>query len=139
MTKRKTSNSRATRDAALAEALAAGLTWTAAAEQSGYSLSTVTRRHRDPGFRRRVDEIRRGRLTAISDRLQSLGTEAAETLADLMRTGESEQVRCRAALGLLSTIIRVKETVEIEGQIAELQDLLAEDLCAAREAGREAA
>jgi hypothetical protein len=132
------SSSRAVKDSALADALAGGLSYRKAAEQVGYSLATVRRRMAESGFRRRVEEIRRGRLTAINDRLLASATSAVDRLVWLMDNGESHQVQARAAHALLAHARAYIETTDQEQRIQEIEGLLADDLTRNREGARHA-
>jgi hypothetical protein len=124
--------SRNQRDAALADALSSGMSYRQAAEHTGYSLSTVQRRMRDHGFRRRVEEIRAGRLTAINDRLLNAAIGAVERLSWLIEHGESHAVQARAAVGLLAHARQYVETVELEAKVREIEALLGDELKAHR-------
>jgi hypothetical protein len=125
--------SRVVRDAALADALAGGLSYRAAAAQAGYSLSTVQRRMAEPGFQRRVAELRRSRLTAINDRLLASATTAVERLVHLVDNADSEQVQARAAHALLAHARAYIETTDQEQRIQEIEALLADELARTRE------
>jgi hypothetical protein len=88
-------------DGVLAAAIAAGLTYVAAAERAGVSERTARRRMSDNAFRLLVERERSHTIDAVRGRLVAATVDAAETLHGLCLGAESESVRASAARALL--------------------------------------
>jgi hypothetical protein len=111
-------------DEALAVALAAGQTQRAAADSAKVSERTAARRWADSDFRRRVAELQHEMIGRCLGRMADGMAEAADVLRSLL-TAESESVRLGAARAMLELGVRVRDTVELERRVRELEDLAA--------------
>ena len=111
-------------DSALIAALAGGSTAEDAARAAGVSRSTVHRRLEDPDFRRRVAEARREMLARAVGTLADASTAAAAKLRDLL-DAESETVRLGACRAILELGAKLRESDELAGRIAALEERLA--------------
>ena len=90
-------------DDRLLDALLAGSSITAAARQADVSRETATRRMRDPGFRRRLQEARAEVRRATLDRLSLATTAAVGQLVSTMASPTvPASVKVRAAATILS-------------------------------------
>lgn len=107
-------------DEALALAVATGQTLRDAAQQVGIGERTASRRWADPGFRRRVSELRGDMVQRSLGRMADGMAEAADVLRQLL-AAESESVRLGAARSLLELGVRLRESVELEERIATLE------------------
>lgn len=103
-------------------ALVSGCDVREAARESGYSVKTVTRRLRDPAFRRRVEEARRDTFTDAMARLGALSGLAVSRLRSLLDSS-SERIVLAASLGLLDAQHRAG-TAELRRQLDDLSALL---------------
>ncbi len=104
-------------------ALAAGQTLRLAAEASGVAERTAARRWADPAFRRRVNELRSEMVQQSLGRLANGMTAAADKLRELL-DAESESVRLGAARALLELGVKLRESVELEQRLADLEQHL---------------
>ncbi len=109
-------------DDALVTALAAGRTYDDAASAAGCSARTVDRRMLDPGFRRRVQELRAATFTRTAALLVDAAVEAVAELRDLMRTAGSDAARVTAARALVTLAPVWRDAVEVESRLAELTE-----------------
>jgi hypothetical protein len=114
-------------DDALALALAAGRTLRDAAAGAGIGERTAARRRADPGFRRRVDELRADLVARALGRLADGMTEAADVLRALLAAGTPPAVRLGAARSLLELGCRLRESVELEARLTALETATAVD------------
>jgi hypothetical protein len=112
-------------DETLALALATGQTLRAAAEAIGIGERTATRRWADAAFRRRVAELRGDMVQRSLGRMADGMSDAAAKLRELLGA-ESETVRLGAARALLELGVKLRESVELEERLAELERRLAE-------------
>jgi hypothetical protein len=106
---------------ALAVLLAGGEDVKAAAPKVGLSERQAHRYTRRPDFRARVDAIR-GELVerAMGELVASL-TAATATLKKLAESAESEQVRLAASKSIIEGAARMRESVELERRVRELE------------------
>ena len=101
-------------------ALARGAGVREAAQQTGVSERTVYRRLRSPDFQRKLQSARGSMLADAVGRLSCAATQAAETLTDLL-SSPSESIRLGAARTILEVAPRLKEIVEFESRLTELE------------------
>ena len=87
-------------DDRLISALAGGATIRDAAKSAGIGERTAHRRLADPTFRVRVAHTRHKMLDETVGRIAAAGSQAADTLRDLL-TSPDESIRLRAAVALL--------------------------------------
>jgi hypothetical protein len=107
-------------DEALALALASGQTLRAGAAAAGVAERTATRRWADPAFRRRVGELRGELVGRALGRMADGMADAADVLRQLL-AAQSESVRLGAARALLELGVRLRESVELESRLVELE------------------
>jgi hypothetical protein len=110
-------------DAALALALASGLTIEAAAEQAGVSARTAHRRLADPAFMERARQAGDELMIQGAGLLAGTMTAAISTLRELLNA-ESEGTRLRAALALVDLTLKVRVQVESTQRVAEIEAVL---------------
>jgi hypothetical protein len=110
---------------ALALALASGKTITEAAAAAELSRRTATRRVAEPDFRRRVAEVRAEMVGRALGKMADSMTAAADTLRALL-DAEGESVRLGAARSILELGNKLRESVELEQRLADLEQRLAE-------------
>jgi hypothetical protein len=113
-------------DEALAAALATGQTLRAAAAAAGVGERTATRRWADPAFRRRVSHLRGDLVARSLGRMADGMAEAADTLRELLAAA-SESVRLGAARALLELGVKLRESVELEERLTDLERRLEDD------------
>jgi hypothetical protein len=111
-------------DAALALALASGLTAGDAAERAGVAPRTAYRRLADAAFRAHVAELRAEMVGRALGKMADGMAEAADILRQLLRA-EKESVRLGAARALLELTVRLRESVELEERVRVLEERLA--------------
>jgi hypothetical protein len=108
-------------DEALALALATGQTLRAAAGAVGIGERTATRRWADPGFRRRVAQLR-GELVGLAlGKLADGMADAAAKLRQLL-DAQSEAVRLGACRAMLELGVKLRESVELEERLRDLEE-----------------
>jgi hypothetical protein len=112
-------------DEALALALASGLTVEVAADQAGVSPRTAYRRRADPDFCRRVAELQAEMVQRALGKLADGAAAAVDTLRNLLKA-KSENVRLGAARTILELSSRLRETVELEQRLQDLENRLPE-------------
>ena len=107
-------------DDALALALASGVTVEEAAKQAGLSVRTAHRRRADPKFALEVGRLRRAALDQSLGLLTAGAVEATATLCALLKD-ESPTIRLRAAVAVLQACLKLREEVDLEERLAELE------------------
>ena len=108
------------RDDALALGLARGLSVRAAAKLSGYSERHAHRRHADSAFKLRVWALRTRLVEQATGLLTAGNCEAARTLRNLLKD-ESSSIQLAAAKALLELGSKMRDSLELEHRIAELE------------------
>jgi HEAT repeat protein len=109
---------------ALMLALAAGQTVRDAAGAAGVGERTAKRRLADPAFRHQLSELRAAMVERALGKMADGMAEAADTLRQLLHA-KSEPVRLGAARSILELGNRLREAVELEQRLAELEERLA--------------
>jgi hypothetical protein len=112
-------------DDTLAVSLAAGQTLREAAKAAGVSERTATNRWAEPGFKARVCTLRAEAVSRALGRLSETMTTAADTLAALL-SDQDARVRLGAARAVIELGVRLREGVELEQRITELESRLRE-------------
>jgi hypothetical protein len=113
-------------DDALLTALASGQTVRDAARSAGIGERTAFRRVADPDFRRRVAELRAEMIGRALGQLADGMTEAAGTLRKLL-AADGESVRLGAARSILELGNKLREAVELERRMADLEQRMTEN------------
>jgi hypothetical protein len=111
---------RSAADDALVTALASGATVAAAAQLADVGERTVYRRLRDPDFRARVERARADLVERALGHLAQGAAEAAITLRNLLAAPD-DRVKRGAARAVLELGSKLRETVELSGQVEELR------------------
>jgi hypothetical protein len=117
---------------AAALAIACGTKVTDAAEKTGVSLRTLHRwLHEDPSFCRRVEELRERMYSQAAGRLTELAGMAADTLGELLESGDAK-VRIQAARMIFLAADKFHETTAYSARLAALEQLFENggDTCA---------
>jgi AcrR family transcriptional regulator len=117
---------RGSADDVIAVALAGGQTVADAARNAGVAERTVYRRLEDTTFRRRVNELRADLVERALGRLTEGMTQAADRLMALVAS-KDEQVALRAARTVLELVPRLRESVEMERRLLDLEARLVGD------------
>jgi transposase-like protein len=107
-------------------ALVCGATVEGAARQAGVSASTVRRRVRNPGFRRRLNRRRSELHVRLADQFLALCSEAVRTTAQLMQSSYSGSTRLGAARAVVEFALKTRESADLTTRVAELEQRLAE-------------
>lgn len=113
-------------DEALALAVATGQSLRVAAQTAGIGERTASRRWADPIFRGRVNELRGELVQRSLGRLADGMSEAADVLRGLL-AAESESVRLGAARSVLELGVRLRESVELEQRLRDLEERSADN------------
>jgi hypothetical protein len=106
----------------LALLLASGRTIKASAKEIKVGERTAYTWLADARYRALVAALRGRLLDEAVGRLADAAGKAVATLCDLL-DDRSSNVRVRAALGVLDTLLKVREHVEFEGRLARLEGL----------------
>jgi hypothetical protein len=110
------------RQESAAIALASGRTESEAADVCGVGSRTIrTWLAASPAFPRRIGELRAAMTSAALGRLSAAMASAADVLAELAASAESEQVRLGAARSVVELGLKLKESTELEARIAALE------------------
>jgi hypothetical protein len=113
-------------DQALLLALACGATVENAARKAGISERTAYRRLDNAAFVQQLQQLRADMVQRTAGMLTGAGLGAVKTLVDLQQDGAvSPTVRRRAARDVLELAIRYRETADLEGRVATLEEGLA--------------
>ena len=113
-------------DEALVLALACRATAESAARQCGIHEKAVRRKVADAKFRRRVVAARAGLSERTCGLLTAAGLEAAKALVELARVGGPPAVRLAAAKAVLEVGMKLRQVVDLETQVADLERRLDE-------------
>jgi predicted DNA-binding transcriptional regulator AlpA len=105
-------------------ALACGASVDAAARQCGLTDRTIYRRLKDPAFRQQIIDVRRDMVNRASDAMSAAAMEAVKTLLELQKPNYPPPVRLGAARSMLEIGAKMREMADIEGQLAEVKELL---------------
>jgi hypothetical protein len=105
---------------ALLTALASGASVKEAARLTGIGERTAHRRLEDPIFQERISDMRSEFLSAAVGRLSETAMEAANTLRDLLNS-QSDSVRLSAARAILEFAPKLRESVELERRMTEIE------------------
>ncbi|MHB1421850.1 MAG: hypothetical protein ACYC3I_01375 [Gemmataceae bacterium] len=116
-------NGRRKRDDALMLALASGQTIRDTAHAAGVAERTASRRMADAAFRRCLDEMRSEMVRRALGKMSDGMADAAEKLRQLL-AANSEAVQLGACRALLELGMKLKDGVELERRIADLEELL---------------
>jgi phage terminase small subunit len=93
-----------------------------AAQTAGVSRTSIYRWMRNPDFHRALKETEAEALANLSRALVRLGEQATQTLqATLADTSLPVGIRVRAAEVVLSRLIQLRETAELESRICVLE------------------
>lgn len=84
-----------------AELLAGGMQCKDVAERVGVTPQTISAWKNKPEFEATINRLSMECLKASRQHLQALAVEATETLADLMKSGNGEAIRLKAAQAVL--------------------------------------
>jgi hypothetical protein len=111
-------------DEALFQALACGATVENAARKAGLSPRTAYRRLAEPGFRRRLTELRNEMVERAMSMLTAASLEAVKTLVSLQETSQPAAVRLGAARSIIEYGLKLREVTEMAERITALEEQL---------------
>ncbi len=103
------------------EALLTGDTLGRAAEKAGVHRNTITDWLREPDFMAELQAAEGEALGVLSRSLVSLAEKATKTLEEVLDGGETDGARLRAADIVLGRLLQVRELVDLEKRIEELE------------------
>jgi hypothetical protein len=106
-------------------ALACGASVEAAARQCKLSERTVYRRLEDPEFKGRLDSVRSDMIQRSAGMLTAAAGEAVRTLLSLQKDTTPAAVRLGAARAILEIGIKLRQLVELEQRLAEVEEMVA--------------
>jgi hypothetical protein len=110
-------------DALLVESLAGGHTVAQAARQAGVSARTVFRRLGNPEFQERVRKARARMFDSATGALASIMHKSVAALRELLGN-PSASIRLSAARCVLEAAQRLREAVELEQRLAEVESVV---------------
>ena|SRR6185437_1139245 len=105
-------------------ALACGATVEAAARQCGISERSAYRRLHDPEFKKRLEKVRADMVERSSGMLTAAAGEAVRTLLALQKEATPAAVRLGAARAILEIGIKIRQMVELEKRLEELEAMI---------------
>ena len=91
-----------------------------AAELAGVKRQTIYKWLKQPEFQQALREAEAEALQSLSQALARLGSKAADTL-DKSMDADSDQVRLRAADIVLNRLLQLRELVDLDARITELE------------------
>ena len=97
----------------------------AAARQCGLSDRTVYRRLQDPEFKKRLENVRADMIQRSAGMLTAAAGEAVRTLLALQKDAIPAAVRLGAARAILEVGMKLRQMVELEQRLAELEEVVA--------------
>ncbi len=101
--------------------VASGKSVAAAGRIAGVSRATGYRWAKQPNFRKRVQGIRHEAISQAAGSLSDSTVEASKTLRRLLRSN-NEGIALAAARTILQASLKVREAVEIEDRVAQLEE-----------------
>jgi len=102
--------------------LLAGASVPAAAEAAGCSKQAIYNWLEKPEFRTALNEAQSEAIVRLSRVLINLGTEAVDTLGRVLRDEKTPPaVRVRAAEIVISNLLSLRENVEFENRLTDLE------------------
>lgn len=111
-------------DEALLLALACGATVEAAARQNGVAERSVYRRMQQPDFADRLRSLRSDMASRAAGALTAASTESVRTLLTLQKEPHPPAVRLGAARAVLEIGMKLREVVDLEKRLADLEQRL---------------
>jgi hypothetical protein len=112
------------KDAALALALARGLTIARAAKTAGVSEATAYRRLREEPFRQTVRDLRTQMTAEAVGVLAAASADAARTLTMLATKSKREEIALAAARAVLDQAARLREQTDLAQELADLRAMV---------------
>lgn len=97
-----------------------------AAKQSGVSPKQIFGWLNQAAFRQELESRKNEVVNQAVDRLKATASKACETLIHLLEHAESESVRHRVAIDLLSMNLKYMEFKDVEQRIRRLEDAIKE-------------
>lgn len=110
---------------AAALGIASGQSVAAAARAAGVHQKTVARWMRRPHFKALVDGIRSEMIQATLGKLLAVNGQAVDTMLSLLES-KQDQVRMSAASKLVDLSLRVRQAVEVDRRLGEIENDFAE-------------
>ena len=109
-------------DAALVQAIAAGMTSRQAGEQVGVRQATVERRRADSAFMAEVERVRREHLDRLVALLTTAALSAALVLTNLARDPQvADNTRLRAAISVIEMMVKVVDVAKVDQRLSDLE------------------
>lgn len=108
--------------------IASGSTQAEAGKAIDIPLRTVSRWMAGTKFRRLVNRLRDATIQAALSRLTSLAAKAVERIGVLIDAGATDAVKLKASEAILSHMLKVRESVDFEDRILELDKRIDEAL-----------
>jgi hypothetical protein len=114
------------RDERILMALACGSTIEQAATKGEVTAKTVQRRMQEPEFRKRLHMLRSEMVSRAASMLTAAALEAVKTLLSLQNENVQAAVRLGAAKAVLELGAKLRENVELEERIRQLEEKFGE-------------
>ena len=112
-------------DDRLLMALACGATVETAAKQSALGESTVYARLRTPEFKKKLQGLRADIVQRTAGALTAASVESVRTLLELQKPPTPPATRLGAARAVLEIGLKIREVVELEVRLGELEERVA--------------
>ena len=112
---------RAAQQEVVLEALARGTSYEQAGGLAGVTGKTVQRWMRDPGFSRRLADRRGDRLSEVTGLLLDATTDAVAVIRRECLEAEKASDRLRAASLLLTMASRLRDRLDVEARLSEVE------------------
>ena len=101
--------------------LASGLTIRATAKKTGVTERTIHTWRDNPEFIALVVSYQSRMIARSLGKLANAASRAVTTLTDCLQSKESDAVKVRAAVAILDQLIRIREIVNVEERITQLE------------------
>jgi hypothetical protein len=118
------------RDERILMALACGSTIEQAAAKGEVTAKTVQRRMQEPDFRKRLHMLRSEMVSRAASMLTAAALEAVKTLLSLQNENVQAAVRLGAAKAVLELGAKLRENVELEERIRQLEEKFGDSVLA---------
>jgi len=116
-----TPGDRKTAEATVLASLASGSTVLEAARAAGISEATAYRKLREPAFCQALGAARADLIKRATGRLAAACSSAVATLVRLLQA-DAESVQLGAARSIMELAVKMRESEELEGRIAALEE-----------------
>lgn len=103
--------------------LASGMSIRRAADKSGFSSATISRKLADNEFQARLNKLRSTILDRAVSRLIAISIQAVNTLHKLL-TSDKDSIKLQAAKTVLENLLKANEAIVVNQRLNNFEELL---------------